>query len=105
MHIIYRSREEQREAGVQYQRTPWLSAAGLAELQRNTDRVALANDVDHIRNTDQSLNVQLGMVAHSMDALKSELVLEYDSDTDASVCNCRFGFSWPAIKYPTPCAD
>ncbi len=79
---LYRTREEQREAGLHRELTPWLRASGLAELEWVRDRVTVEKKDNNIRDTDRSATLQLGLVASASEKLQSELVVEYDTDVD-----------------------
>lgn len=77
---LYRTREEQREAGLKRQITPWLTISGLAEgemLYEDFDPLAgSASD----SGLSKSANIQLGLVATPSDLISAELILEYDTE-------------------------
>ncbi len=79
---LYRTRAEKREAGLHRQLTPWLTLSGLVELEWNKDRFSVARNADVIRQEDQALTVQVGLIATPLEGVNAELVLEYDTDTD-----------------------
>ncbi len=79
---LYRTRAEKREAGLHRQLTPWLTLSGLVELEWNKDRFSVARNADVIRQEEQAMTVQLGLIATPLESVKAELILEYDTDTD-----------------------
>lgn len=79
---LYRTRAEKREAGLHRQLTPWLTLSGLVELDWNKDRFAVAGNTDGIRQQDEAMTVQLGLIATPLESVNTELILEYDTDTD-----------------------
>ena len=79
---LYSTREEKREAGVRHEITPWLIAYGLAELEGDWQRFTLRSNGgdDHLNNN--SASVQIGFDVIPTDWLRSEILTEYDTDTD-----------------------
>ena len=79
---IYRTREEQREAGLQRKLTPWLTVSGLLEgelLYEDFDaKTGQADD----SGRDESASLQLGLIVDPLDYVNAELILEYDTDRD-----------------------
>lgn len=77
---LYRTREEQRDAGLKRQITPWLTISGLVEgetLYQDFDtKEGKADD----SGRDDSANLQLGFIASPFDLAKIETILEYDTD-------------------------
>lgn len=81
---LYRTREEQRETGLQRPLTPWLSASGLLELEWAEERLAHHGPTDRERGHDAT--VQLGLIATPWENVTGEAIFEYDSasaDVDA----------------------
>ncbi|MGB5260030.1 MAG: LbtU family siderophore porin [Gammaproteobacteria bacterium] len=79
---IYRTREEQREAGLQRELTPWLTVSGLIEgelLYEDFD--AKGGKADDSGRAD-SATLQLGFIAAPLEFAKAETILEYDTDKD-----------------------
>lgn len=77
---IYRTREEQREAGLHRRITPWLTVSGLVESEAlyedfDTDR-GKSDDSGH----DDSASLQLGFIASPLAFSTAEVILEYDTD-------------------------
>ena len=79
---LYSTRSEQREAGLEHQLTPWLTAGGLAQAEWNYDKTGFSNDHSNRSDTDKSANVQLSATATPWSFAKGELILNYDTDTD-----------------------
>jgi len=79
---IYRTREEQREAGLQRQITPWLTVSGLAEgevLYEDFDtKEGKADD----SGRDDSASLQLGLTVSPFEFANVEVILEYDTDKE-----------------------
>jgi len=79
---LYRTREEQREAGLQRRITPWLTVSGLAEGE------ILFEDFDTKEGTaddsgrDDSASLQLGFIVSPFEFAQLEAILEYDTDKD-----------------------
>lgn len=79
---LYRTREEQREAGLQRRITPWLTVSGLAEGE------ILFEDFDTKEGTaddsgrDDSASLQLGFIVSPFEFAQMEAILEYDTDKD-----------------------
>jgi hypothetical protein len=76
---IYRTREEQREAGLYRKLTPWLSAGGLLELELERQRLSSAVSADTV--LEDGITLQLGLHAFSPSGLNAEALFEYDSAT------------------------
>ncbi|MES9814115.1 MAG: LbtU family siderophore porin [Candidatus Thiodiazotropha sp.] len=79
---IYRTREEQREAGLQTAITPWFTLSGLLEGETQTDRYVPRNREDVIEKRDDNRNIQIGLVIDLFGLAEAEVVAEYDSDPD-----------------------
>ena len=79
---LYRTREEQREAGLQRRITPWLTVSGLAEgevLYEDFDtKEGKADD----SGRDDSASLQLGFIVSPFEFANVEVILEYDTDKD-----------------------
>ncbi|MDH3640010.1 MAG: hypothetical protein OES09_16330, partial [Gammaproteobacteria bacterium] len=78
---LYRTREEQREAGLQRQLTSWLTASSLFEAEGSKERISV-DDAQNIHRSDSAATLQLGLVATPLEHIKAEVVLEYDTDVD-----------------------
>ncbi len=78
---LYRTREEQREAGLARQLTPWLSATTLLEAETGRERVAV-DDARNFWRHESNASLQIGLEATPTAWLKGESVLEYDTDVD-----------------------
>ncbi len=77
---LYRTREEQREAGLKREITPWLTISGLAEGELlYLDYDALAGEATD-SGIDKSANLQLGMEAALFDVATAEIIFEYDTE-------------------------
>ncbi len=79
---LYRTREEQREAGLQRPITPWLKVSGLAEFETLYQDFDPEEGVSDDTGRDQSVTLQLGLIATPWEFATAELLLEYDSDED-----------------------
>jgi hypothetical protein len=79
---IYRTREEQREAGLQTEITPWLTLSGLLEGEIQTDRFIPRDRGPVLKAREDSATLQLGMVVDLFGLAEVEAVVEYDSDPD-----------------------
>jgi len=79
---IYRTREEQRDAGLKRQITPWLNLSGLVEgevLYEDFDtKEGKADD----SGRDDSAGLQLGFIVSPLKYVSAETILEYDTDKD-----------------------
>ncbi|MDH3279921.1 MAG: LbtU family siderophore porin [Gammaproteobacteria bacterium] len=78
---LYRTREEQREAGLARQLAPWLTASSLFEAEGSKQRISV-DDARHVSRSESTASLQLGLAATPLESLKAELVLEYDTDVD-----------------------
>ena len=79
---LYSTRSEQREAGLNHQLTPWLTAGGLAEFEWDSDRFRFSNRHPNRTNRETSANIQLNATVTPWSFAKGEFVLDYDTDTD-----------------------
>ena len=79
---LYRTREEQREAGLERRITPWLTASGLVEFELLYQDFDAKGGTSDDSGRDDSATVQLGLVATPWELSKAELILEYDTDDD-----------------------
>lgn len=79
---LYRTRKERREVGLQRSVTPWLRFSGLAELEATQERFRYVDSIDSNSQSEQSLNLQLGLEATPLSWLKGELIIEYDTAPD-----------------------
>ncbi len=79
---LYRTREEQREAGLERRITPWLTASGLVEFELLYQDFDAKGGASDDTGRDDSAAVQLGLVATPWELSKAELILEYDTDDD-----------------------
>ena len=79
---IYQTREEQREAGLKRQITPWLTVSGLVEAEISYDEYRTAHGEDEqASQRDDSATLQLGVIAELLADTEVEVILEYDTDT------------------------
>lgn len=76
---LYRTREEQREAGLERRLTPWLSAGGLLEFEWEQQRSSSAGATD--RKRDHGITAQLGLQVNSGSGVTGEAIFEFDSAT------------------------
>lgn len=76
---LYRTREEQREAGLERQLTPWLSAGGLVELEWEQKYRSSPTAAETRR--DHGITAQLGLRATPRKDVTAEAIFEYDSTT------------------------
>ncbi len=79
---IYRTREEQREAGLQREITPWLTLSGLLEGEVQTDRHIPRGEGSVIKTTTDNASLQFGLIADLLNLAEAEFVVEYDSEPD-----------------------
>ncbi len=77
---LYRTREEQREAGLHRELTPWLGYSGLLELEWTRDRMSVDQAENHIREVESSATAQLALTVTPMEQLKSEMIVEFDPE-------------------------
>ncbi|MGH8120948.1 MAG: LbtU family siderophore porin [Gammaproteobacteria bacterium] len=79
---LYTTREEKREAGIKHRIFPWFVASGLAEFEWQWQRFGLDHP-DHSDVSDNaSANIQGGFFITPIDWIKSEIITEYDTDTN-----------------------
>lgn len=79
---LYRTREEQRDAGLKRQLTPWLTFSGLAEGELGWENFDTRNGTSDDSGRDTSASLQLGLAASYRRHLSAEIILEYDTDRD-----------------------
>jgi len=79
---LYRTREEQREAGLKTEITPWLTASGLVEAELSYDDYSIDPGHDDLSGREDSATLQLGLIIDLFSLAEGEVVLEYDTDTD-----------------------
>lgn len=79
---IYRTREEQRDAGIKRQITPWLTLSGLVEGEALYEDFDTKEGKSDGSGLDDSASLQLGFVASLFKLAKAEVILEYDTDKD-----------------------
>lgn len=79
---IYRTREEQREAGLHREITPWLSLSGLLEGEIQSNRFIPRNGESAIKTRERNATLQLGLNVDLFDMAEVEAVVEYDTETD-----------------------
>jgi hypothetical protein len=79
---LYRTREEQREAGLQRKLTPWLTVSGLVEAEMLYEDFDAGTGQADGSGHDDSASLQLGLVADLLEHAKAELILEYATDRD-----------------------
>ncbi|MBK1730831.1 hypothetical protein CKO41_03230 [Thiococcus pfennigii] len=77
---VYRTLEEQQDAGDRIELTPWLHVNGLIELEATRERLTRHSDNGHDRVRDEQLTVQLGVHADLAEHLHLDAVFEHDSD-------------------------
>jgi hypothetical protein len=78
----YRTREEQREAGLQTEITPWLTLSGLLEGETTSDRFFPQDRGAAFKIRDDSATLQLGLIVDLFGLAEAETVVEYDSSPD-----------------------
>ena len=83
--VLYRTREERREAGIEYRLTPWLTASGLLEWEAVRERLSGAG----VEQTEDESEVvaELELVAEPLEMLKGEAVLEFDTATQKLIAD------------------
>jgi hypothetical protein len=91
----YTTREERREAGLQHELTPWLTVAGLAEIEQAMQRYDLHDTPDTGHDDDLSASLQLGLDLDLPLQMHGELVFEYENHPD------RFRLDEGLISYET----
>jgi hypothetical protein len=79
---IYRTREEQRAAGLQRDITPWLTLSGLLEGELQSDRYIPREGGSALKERTDNANLQFGLIADLFEFAEAEIVIEYDSDPD-----------------------
>lgn len=79
---IYRTREEQREAGLKHEVTPWLTLSGLAEIEVTDDNFSIDHGRDDSSGREEAANIQLGLAVDVFELAQFETVIEYDTDVD-----------------------
>ena len=79
---IYRTREEQREAGVEHEITPWLTLSGLAEVEVTDDNFSIDHGRDDASGREETGTIQLGLALDVLELAQFETVIEYDTDVD-----------------------
>lgn len=79
---IYRTREEQRDAGLERQITPWLTLSGLAEVETLYEDFDTRNGKSDDSGRDDSASLQLGFTVSPFKFTRVETILEYDTDKD-----------------------
>jgi hypothetical protein len=79
---IYRTSEEQREAGLQTEITPWLTVSGLLEGEIQTDRFIPRDRGPVRKGRDDNATLQLGLIVDLFGLAEAEGVVEYDSEPD-----------------------
>ncbi len=77
---IYRTREEQRDAGLKRQITPWLTLSGLAEGEVLYEDFDTSKGKADGSGRDDSAGLQLGIVVSPFKFTEIETILEYDTD-------------------------
>lgn len=77
---IYHTREERREAGVEHRLLPWLTLAGLGELEWRATRTNFRRSSRHEEQYDAVAGLQLSLTATPWRFLKAEAILDYDSE-------------------------
>ncbi len=77
---LYRTREEQREAGLKRQITPWLTVSGLVEGEALFEEfdIQAGNATDSSRS--ESAGVQFGFVATPSEWVNAEVIFEFDTE-------------------------
>jgi hypothetical protein len=78
----YRTSEEQREAGLQTEVTPWLTLSGLLEGEIKTDRFIPQDRAPALKARDKNATLQLGLIVDLFGLAEAEAVVEYDSEPD-----------------------
>jgi hypothetical protein len=87
---IYRTRDEQREAGLETEVTPWLTLSGLLEGEVLTDRFIPLDRDGAIKARERSATLQFGAVVDLFGLAEGEVVVEYDSDPDKFISDEAF---------------
>ncbi|MES9992672.1 MAG: LbtU family siderophore porin [Candidatus Thiodiazotropha sp.] len=87
---IYRTREEQREAGLQTEITPWLTLSGLFEGEIETERFIPRDRDPALKARADSATLQLGVLLDLFGLAEGEVVVEYDSDADKFISEEAF---------------
>jgi hypothetical protein len=87
---IYRTREEQRESGLQREITPWLKLSTLLEGELQHDRLSIREEYPEYRVSDDSATLQFGLTVDPLEQLKAELILEYDTEVDKFITDEAF---------------
>lgn len=79
---IYRTREEQRDAGLERRITPWLTLSGLVEGETLYEDFDTKEGKSDGSGRDDSASLQLGFIVSPFKFAKLETILEYDTDKD-----------------------
>ncbi|MCU7931312.1 MAG: LbtU family siderophore porin [Candidatus Thiodiazotropha sp. (ex Codakia rugifera)] len=84
---IYRTRDEQREAGLQREITPWLTLSGLLEGEVLSERFDPRERHPNIKASESNATLQLGLIADLFALAEAEVIVEYDTDLDKFVAD------------------
>ncbi|MCU7839629.1 MAG: LbtU family siderophore porin [Candidatus Thiodiazotropha sp. (ex Troendleina suluensis)] len=84
---IYRTRDEQREAGLQREITPWLTLSGLLEGEVLSARFDPRERHPDIKASESNATLQLGLIADLFALAEAEVIVEYDTDLDKFVAD------------------
>ncbi|MGH8597078.1 MAG: LbtU family siderophore porin [Gammaproteobacteria bacterium] len=88
---LYRTREEQREVGVQRRIASWLTSSALAEIEWQAEDFDLREGARGERNRGFDEGLQWGLVATPLAFAQIELLLDYDGDAgDAEIDEALF---------------
>ncbi|MCU7935090.1 MAG: LbtU family siderophore porin [Candidatus Thiodiazotropha sp. (ex Dulcina madagascariensis)] len=87
---IYRTREEQREAGLKREITPWLTLSSLLEGEVLFDEFDTRETHPDIKASEDSASLQLGLVADLFEWAEAEVIVEYETDVDKFVTEEAF---------------
>ena len=79
---IYRTREEQREAGLQREITPWLKLSTLLEGELQHETLKTEAPSRKYKASEDSVTLQFGFLMDPIDSLEAELIVEYDTEVD-----------------------
>ena len=79
---LYTTREEKREAGIRHRLLPWFVASGLAEFEWQWQKLDLDNPDRSDKSDNTAANIQGSFFITPYDWIKSEIITEYDTDTN-----------------------
>ena len=87
---LYVTNAERREAGLEHELTPWLTASFLLELEGEIENYRLIASGAKENQRSANATLQAGFVVSPWEQAKAELVLEYDTETEQLIADEAF---------------